>query len=188
MTLRTRTGLSTRIVGALAVAVAAMAAVLAIGVTPASASVCRTSGHAYLTQPGRVYFSGFEGNQQFGVPTYNTFAFDVFGYGGNGIRPGTQVRFDVIDKATGAHAAVFNGQSTLFSRIAGSNCVANEQATSLFAQQPGTYRVLASYFVGNTGQYVTNDPVVDIVVQPSLPAPDPGPIYEPPPCYDYYCY
>jgi hypothetical protein len=46
MTLRTRTGLSTRIVGALAVAVAAMAAVLAIGVTPASASVCRTSGHA----------------------------------------------------------------------------------------------------------------------------------------------
>jgi hypothetical protein len=35
--------------------------------SPAAAASCRTAGHAYLIYNGGVYFSGYEGNYQFGI-------------------------------------------------------------------------------------------------------------------------
>jgi hypothetical protein len=155
-----------------------------VGASPASAtSVCATSGHAYLTQPGRVIFSGFEGNQQFGVPTQTYVQFNQsFSVGGNGIRPGIAIRFDVINSDTGA----FGGSIT--TRAARSNCVVNEEGTSLFTfLAPGNYQVRAQYITGNSNQFVLGDVVTNLQVLPQPPAPDPAP-YEPPPCYDFYCY
>jgi hypothetical protein len=58
MTLRTSPHLRKR--AAALLAGLAMIAVLMVGVAPAraQAAVCATRGHAYLTQPGKVYFSG----------------------------------------------------------------------------------------------------------------------------------
>ena len=85
----------------------AVAVVGAIDASPVSAARCATAGHAYLTQPGRVIFSGFEGNQQFGVPTV-TYAQGTqsFGLGGNGISPGSGVDFFAFDRNTGAQVGV----------------------------------------------------------------------------------
>lgn len=51
-------------------ALAAMTTVLVLGATPAPAQavVCETPGHAYLTQPGKIYVSGYEGKENFGIP------------------------------------------------------------------------------------------------------------------------
>jgi hypothetical protein len=177
MTLRVEPRLLRR---ALALVAGALMAggVLVSGATPASAATCATAGHSYLTQPGRFFFSGFEGDQRYGVPALYTFSFDAFSLGGNGIRPGTSIRFEFTDKATGAPANVVTGTgSSYITRAARSNCVVNEEGTGIFAPV-GTYRVTAYYTAGNTNQYVV-DPVVDIVVQPSLPAPEPTPPDEP---------
>ena len=155
-----------------------------VGASPASATAgCATSGHAYLTQPGRVIFSGFEGNQQFGVPTQTYVQFNQsFNVGGNGIRPGTAIRFDLMNTDTGAFAG------TITTRAARSNCVVNEEGNALFTfLAPGNYQVRAQYITGNSNQFVLADPVTNLQVLPQPPAPDPAP-YEPPPCYDYYCY
>lgn len=161
------------------VALAAVAALTFVvgGTSPASAAVCQTAGHAYLTRSGSVFFSGFEGNQQFGVPTVQTFQVDRFGFGGNGIRPLDPVIFDVINKATGAPAPIFSGVST-FAVAAGRNCVANEQFLTM-AAAPGTYQVRATYVAGNSVTFVANEPVADIVVRPT---PDPDPDPDPNPC------
>jgi hypothetical protein len=155
-----------------------------VGASPASAtSGCATSGHAYLTEPGRVIFSGFEGNQQFGVQTQTYVQFNrQFNVGGNGIRPGISIRFDVINTDTGAFAGAIQ------TRAARSNCVVNEEGNTLFTfLAPGNYQVRASYVAGNSNQFVFGDPVTNLQVLPQPPAPDPVP-YEPPPCYDFYCY
>jgi hypothetical protein len=130
-----------------------------------------------------VIFSGFEGNQQFGVPTQTYVQFNQsFSVGGNGIRPGIAIRFDVINTDTGA----FGGSTT--TRAARSNCVVNEEGTALFTfLAPGNYQVRAQYITGNSNQFVLGDVVTNLQVLPQPPAPDPAP-YEPPPCYDFYCY
>lgn len=150
--------------------------------SPAGAtSQCATAGHAYLTQPGRVIFSGFEGNQQFGVPTESfTQGSRSYNVGGNGIRPGSAVGFIVVDRNTGAF---LGGAQTLG---AGSNCVANERATTFFSQlAPGNYQVQASYQAGNSGAWVVNEPVANLDVSP---APPPPPPIETDPCQAYYSY
>jgi hypothetical protein len=173
MTLRVKPRLFRR---ALAVVAGALmtGGVLVSGATPASAATCATAGHSYLTQPGRFFFSGFEGDQRYGVPALYTFSFDAFSLGGNGIRPGTSVRFEVTDRATGEPANILSGgRSSYITGAARLNCVVNEEGTGILAPV-GTYRVTAYYTAGNTNAYVA-DPVVDIVVQPSAPAPEPEP-------------
>ena len=83
---------------------AAVGASLSVGVLDApsaGAARCATAGHAYLTQPGRTIFSGFEGDQRFGVPmvTYAQGA-QSFRLGGNGISPGSGVDFFAFDRNT----------------------------------------------------------------------------------------
>jgi hypothetical protein len=146
------------------------------GAAPASATGrCATPGHAYLTQPGRVIFSGFEGNQQFGVPTQSYVQFtQSFRVGGNGIMPGQRIQFDVVNSDTGAAAG------SILTRAAGSNCVVAEEGTSLFTYlAPGNYQVRANYFAGNSAQFVFGDVVTNIQVQPQPYAPPP---VDPDPC------
>ncbi len=124
-----------------------------------SAARCATAGHAYLTQPGRVIFSGFEGNQQFGVPTV-TYAQGTqsFGLGGDGISPGSGVDFFAFDRNTGAQVAFVPGRPAQFyTSTARSNCVVNQNGPFFFTLPPGNYRIVANYFPGNiSGSSVTS--------------------------------
>jgi len=156
-----------------------VAAVGAVAASPAGATTyCNTPGHAYLTQPGRAFFSGYEGNQQFGVPTVsyvqNTQSFRL---GGNGIRPGSQIVFYAVNTDNGAWAGLVNG-TNFNTRGAGSNCVVNEQGPFIFSLSPGNYRVMAAYLAGNSGQYIQ-----DVVANVQVQAPPPPPPYDP---YDPY--
>jgi hypothetical protein len=163
----------------LAGAATAAATLVAAGATPADAATCQTAGHAYLTQPGRLFLSGFEGNVQNGVPTaYASQGVTSFRVGGNGIKPGTRVIFQANDQATGAPVPFFGNISSAQSNPTGNNCVANETAPITVTAAPGTYRITALYISGNSGQGVS-DPVVDVVVSPPPPPPDPYPYPDP---------
>jgi hypothetical protein len=142
-----------------------------LGASPATASTCRTQGHAYLTQPGWVIFSGYEGNQVLGVPTLTYIqGTRYFNVGGNGIMPGTPIVFNVYNRDNGSFV------TGLQTARAHSNCVVNEQGTSMFTfLGPGHYQVQASYTSGYTGRYIASDVVTNIDVQPSpFPPPDTG--------------
>jgi hypothetical protein len=161
----------------------ATTAISAVGAQPASASRCATAGHAYLTQPGRVIFSGFEGNQQFGVPTV-TYAQGTqsFGLGGNGISPGSGVDFFAFDRNTGAQVGFVPGRpAQYYTSTAGRNCVVNQNGPFVFTLPPGTYRIVANYFPGNNFRLVT-DVVAHLDVLPPPPPPPPPP---PDPCADW---
>ena len=149
-----------------------------LGAPTAGAARCATAGHAYLTQPGRTIFSGFEGNQQFGVPTV-TYAQGTqsFRLGGNGISPGSGVDFFAFDRNTGAQVGFIPGRPAQFyTTTAGSNCVVNENGPFTFTLPPGNYRIVANYFPGNYFRLVS-DVVANLDV---LPAPPPPP---PPVCF-----
>ena len=157
----------------------------ALGAPTASAARCATPGHAYLTQFGRAIFSGFEGNQQFGVPTV-TYAqgTQFFGLGGNGISPGSGVDVFVFDRNTGAQVGFVPGRPAQYdTSTARSNCVVNENGPFIFTLPPGNYRLQANYFPGNNFRLVT-DVVANLDV---LPAPPPPP-WEPPPCFFDGCF
>lgn len=142
-----------------------------LGASPASASACRTQGQAYLTQPGRVIFSGNEGNQVLGVPTLTYIqGTQYFNVGGNGIRPGTSIVFNVYNRDNWSFV------TSVQTAAAHSNCVVNEQGTSTFTfLGPGHYQVQASYTSGYSGRYIAGDVVTNIDVQPSpFPPPDAG--------------
>ena len=148
----------------------------AIGAPTASAARCATLGHAYLTQPGRAFFSGFEGDQRYGVPTV-TYAqgTQAFRLGGNGISPGSGVDFFAFDRNTGAQVGFVPGRpAQYYTSRAGSNCVVNENGPFYFTLPPGNYRLVANYFPGNNFRLVT-DVVANIDVLPP-----------PPPVYCYF--
>ena len=148
----------------------AVTATGALGAPTASAARCATAGHAYLTQPGRVIFSGFEGNQQFGVPTV-TYAQNTqaFGLGGNGISPGSGVDFFAFDRNTGAQVAFVPGRpAQYYTSTARSNCVVNENGPFFFTLPPGNYKIVANYFPGNNFRLVS-DHVANIDVLPPPP-------------------
>ena len=152
----------------------------ALGAPTASAARCATAGHAYLTQFGRAIFSGFEGNQQFGVPTV-TYAqgTQFFGLGGNGISPGSGVDFFVFDRNTGAQVGFVPGRpAQYYTSTARSNCVVNENGPFNFTLPPGNYRLQANYFPGNNFRLVT-DVVANLAV---LPPPPPPPVDPWDPC------
>jgi hypothetical protein len=140
-------------------------ALVASGVSPASAATCRTPGMAYLTQPGAVYFSGYDGDQRFGVPritAVSSFSGN-FRFGGNGIAPGTRITFRAEDLYTLTPVDILPGTLTLTTPAAGSNCVVNEIGPYEVAASTGLYRITATYTSGNKGVGVI-DQVVDIMV------------------------
>lgn len=144
----------------------------ALGAPTASAARCATLGHAYLTQPGRTIFSGFEGNQQFGVPTV-TYAQGTqsFRLGGNGISPGSGIDFFAFDRNTGQQVGFIPGRpAQYYTTRAGSNCVVNENGPFTFTLPPGNYRIVANYFPGNNFRLVT-DVVANLDVLPAPPPP-----------------
>jgi hypothetical protein len=166
---RTRLALAT-----LAVSLGAVGIGGALGAPTASAARCATAGHAYLTQPGRVIFSGYEGNQQFGVPTV-TYAQGTqsFRLGGNGISPGSGVDFFAFDRNTGAQVGFIPGRpAQYYTTTAGSNCVVNENGPFTFTLPPGNYRIVANYFPGNNFRLVS-DVVANLDVLPAPPPPPP---------------
>ena len=146
----------------------------ALGAPTASAARCSTAGHVYLTQPGRTIFSGFEGNQQFGVPTV-TYAQGTqsFALGGNGISPGSGIDFFAFDRNTGQQVGFIPGRpAQYYTSTARSNCVVNENGPFTFTLPPGNYRIQANYFPGNNFRLVT-DVVAYIDVLPPPPPPPP---------------
>ncbi len=146
----------------------------ALGAPTASAARCATPGHAYLTQPGRTIFSGFEGNQQFGVPTVSyAQGTQSFRLGGNGISPGSGVDFFAFDRNTGAQVGFIPGRpAQYYTTTARSNCVVNENGPFTFTLSPGNYRIVANYFPGNNFRLVS-DVVANIDVLPPPPPPPP---------------
>jgi hypothetical protein len=170
--------LTRALLGLATLAVVTAGAALAAPAASAAAR-CATAGHAYLTQPGKVIFSGFEGNQQFGVPTV-TYAqgTQAFGLGGNGISPGSGIDFFVFDRNTGAQVGFVPGRAAqYYTSTARSNCVVNENGPFFFTLQPGNYRVVANYFPGNNFRLVS-DHVANIDVLPPPPPPPPPPPQE----------
>jgi hypothetical protein len=153
------------------------------GASPANAATpCATRGHAYLTQPatGQYIFSDFEGDRSLGIPTLNLTAGQLssFNTGGNGIRPGTSITFNLWNLDNGV--TFVRGTQT---RTAGGNCVVNEQGARLLDHlAPGQYVVTANYFAGNTGQFINSEYVTYLSVQP---APPPPPPWENPVCFPY---
>jgi hypothetical protein len=147
-----------------------------LGASPASAARCATAGHVYLTQPGVTYFSGYEGNQQFGVPTVSyAQGTQSFRLGGNGISPGSFIDFFAFDSTTGAQVGFVPGRPAQYAtRAARSNCVVNEEGPYTFTLPPGNYQIKANYFPGNNFRLV-NDTVANLQVQ----APPPPPPYDP---------
>jgi hypothetical protein len=162
----------------LAASLGAVTATGALGAPTVSAARCATLGHAYLTQPGRTIFSGFEGDQRFGVPTV-TYAQGTqsFRLGGNGISPGSGIDFFAFDRNTGAQVGFIPGRpAQYYTTTARSNCVVNENGPFTFTLPPGNYRIVANYFPGNNFRLVS-DVVANLDV---LPAPPPPP---PPVCF-----
>jgi hypothetical protein len=158
--------------------VAAVTAGSAVNAPSANAALCRTAGHVYLTQPGKTFMSGFEGDQRFGVPTASFVqGSQSFRIGGNGLLRSTQPGFRVVDANGNTVGPNINPSGRVRD-----NCVLNEYGPFTFSMPPGNYQVLATYRTGNTGQDIINEPVVNLNI---LPAPPPPP-WEPPP-YENPC-
>jgi hypothetical protein len=175
----------------LAVSLSALAVGGPLGVPTASAAGCATLGHVYLTQPGRTIFSGYEGSQQFGVPTVTYVqGTQSFRLGGNGITPGTSIDFFAFDTTTGAQVGFVPGRPAVYpTRYAGSNCVVNEEGPYTFTLPPGNYRIQANYYAGIRRLFVT-DVVANLQVQ-APPPPPPYDPYQPPyedPCFGFCWY
>jgi hypothetical protein len=172
------------------------AALMTAGLTvvdaaPAQAAPCETEGHAYLTQPGRVYFSGYNGDRTLGVPRIITFQGDQFRLGGNGINPNgpladNHIRWRAERRSGPGDAAVSLGSINflpgIFSYISVSahdNCVVHEEGPFPVSAPPGHYRIWAFYVSGNhvRSDVVNVDAVADIQVfpAPTGPQPSPGP-------------
>lgn len=128
----------------LAVLMSIMVAGLAGGASPASAAQCRTQGHIYLTQPGRVILTGIPGTPFEQPPATVSYvsgtAQGEFKFGGNGIISGTPIQFSVVNLGTGQ---MFRGLTP----NARGNCVVNEVSgvLPLRVLPPGTWQVRASY-------------------------------------------
>jgi hypothetical protein len=140
---------------------------MVVGSTPAlAADRCRTAAHAYLTQPGRVYFSGYDGVGQFGIPTINAVRGDTLRLGGNGILPGTTIRFQAVDMATGVQVDVIPGSRLYTTQGARNNCVVHEEGPYTITALPGRYRITAIYRPGNlsTGSNDLVDQVAELQV------------------------
>jgi hypothetical protein len=140
----------TRLLSLVTAALALSAALVVTQASPAAAATCVTRGHAYFTQPGRAYYSGFEGDESLGIPEVNAIRnVSQFRVGGNGIRPGTTINFSAFIAGTGTQVDILPGRTNLFTRNAGSNCVVNESSPYTITGTPGRYLITALYEAGN---------------------------------------
>ena len=147
--------------------VAVAATLVGVGASPALAATCATPGHAYVTQPGRVYFSGYDGDGRFGVPTLTTFPGDTVRLGGNGVQPRTDIQFSAVNIITGGPIDILPGIRVLTTPRAGSNCVVNEIGPYFVTAPSGSLiRIIAFYDSGNDGFYARYlDQVVNLEVR-----------------------
>jgi len=145
---------------------------LVVGATPAQAATCVTEGHAYLTQPGKVYFSGYNGDNTLGRPRIIAFQGELFRLGGNGINPyPSKGTVDIRWKAAGPAGYIdfFPGVPTYHSLWAHDNCVVHEEGPFPVTAPPGTYRIYAFYTSGNHPDSPVLDEVAEMLVLPGLP-------------------
>lgn len=169
-----------------------LTAVGAVAASPADATVCNQPGHAYLTQPGRIIFSDYDGTLT-DPAAANTISVvqgnASFRVGGAGQRPGTNITFQAVDRSNGAVSTIFPGRTSYTTRGAGSNCVVNEEGPMQLSMPPGSYKILAYYTDGNTGNFINGDIVAVVNVQAPPPPPSGGTCYiygYPIPCYYLY--
>jgi len=157
---------------------AVLTAGLVVGATPAQAATCATEGHAYLTQPGKVYFSGYNGDSRFGLPRITAAQGELFRLGGNGINPyPVNGRADIRWKAAGPGGFIdfFPGVPLYHTLWAHDNCVVHEEGPFPVTAPPGTYRIYAFYTSGNHPGAEVLDEVAEMQVIPGPIAPQPSP-------------
>jgi hypothetical protein len=130
-----------------------------------------------VTRPGQVLFSGFNGDQRFGIPTVDVAQGFSFKLGGNGILPGSRISFQAWNRNTGQVLEFVRGRGlTYTTNGARSNCVVNEEGSHSLSLPPGEYRIQAVYFPGNQPWMSVVDQVVNLnVVPPYVPPPTPNP-------------
>jgi hypothetical protein len=166
-------------------ALAAMTTVLVLGATPAPAQavVCETPGHAYLTQPGKIYVSGYEGKENFGIPRIVAYQGQLFHLGGNGILPDSKINFESFrypgpGETSGTRIDVLPSLSNYYTRDAQDNCVVHEEGPYRVTAPPGRYRIFATYRSGNnTARGPIPDVVADFeILQGPVPSPAPTPL------------
>lgn len=141
---------------------------------PAQAATCVTEGHAYLTQPGFVYFSGYNGDRSLGVPRLIVEQGERFSYGGNGIGPSAldgvreinwqAARISGLGGEVIGQINFLNGQE-VDDQAAGDNCVANEKGPFPVMAPPGFYLIQASYTPGKHPGMFVRDRVVELEVR-----------------------
>jgi hypothetical protein len=181
--LRTSRRLRALTAGLLACAAVATAGLVA-GATPAQAAPCATEGHAYLTQPGRVIFSGYNGDKRFGLPRITAAQGELFRIGGNGINPyPIYGRPNITWSATGPTGFIdfLPGVRNYRSIWAQDNCVVHEEGPFPVTAPPGTYRIYATYTSGNHPGVTVLDEVaeVQVIPRPTPPVPSPAPTPQP---------
>jgi hypothetical protein len=166
--------------GFLACAAVTASAALAIGAAPAQAGTpgtCATEAHAYLTQPDRAYFSGYNGDQRFGVPTLVVSQGQQIRLGGNGIQPGSGMKFEAFKPPGPGLPPVgerinfgpLPGNRDYLTLAARSNCVVHEEGPYRVTAPPGKYRIFVTYNPGNDPRLSIFDVVTDVEVLPGLP-------------------
>jgi hypothetical protein len=168
------------VAGVLACAAAIVSAALAIGAAPAQAGTpgtCATAAHAYLTQPGRAYFAGYDGDQRFGIPTLVVSQGQEIRLGGNGIQPGSGMKFEAFKPPGPGLPAV--GEKINFGPLPGNrdyltlaargNCVVHEEGPYRVTAPPGKCRIFVTYNPGNDLRLSIFTVVTDVEVLPGLP-------------------
>jgi hypothetical protein len=137
-----------RVVAAIAALLAATS-IVALSAGPASAATCRTRAHVYLISlPSQtLYWSGYEGETNLGVPTLVTRRGEQSQWGGNGIKPGTKITVVWVNINTGQRLGIDPQPPN----AAGSNCVVPQSPpTYEVTAPPGAYEIRATYTGGNT--------------------------------------
>src|SRR5262245_33846346 len=160
MRTRTKRRVRASAAGFLAGAAAMVSAALAIGAAPAQAGTpgtCVTEAHAYLTQPGRAYFSGYNGDQRFGVPTLVVSQGEQIRLGGNGIQPSSGMKFQALKHpcsgpppaADRSNFGPLPGKRDYVTLVAYGNSVVPEECPYRVTAPPGRYRIFVTYNPGN---------------------------------------
>lgn len=167
---------------AMTLAFVSSVAVTSVTATPAYADdQCATPGMAYLIYGGRLYMSGYNGDQRFGVATVQMPVNAIVEVGANGINPNHVMQFELINRSTG------QPWPWVYLPQAGGNCVVNQRSffiafpptgnPNLPPPPPGSYTLTASYQAGNSLpndpfdlRIVEDEPVVHIDLLPAPPS------------------
>jgi hypothetical protein len=124
----------------------------------ANAAFCDQLSHGQMSYNGGVYFSGYEGDHRFGVPTVTLGRLEKDVTVGGIVMPGTTARFELFNASGGL-------ETRTFSLTAGDNCVSNEVVLrkDIFFSS-GTYTLKSRYVSWTTGS--PRDETVATIVAP----------------------